>query len=579
MNDKKLFEIMIKYHPTIVGWLIHNRMFEQNKANNSHKQRNYEVYEVYYDGVKKIGYIYERSNDFVEFSYTNGDDYKLIHNYKLITEAGIDVYDIGNRHQRYCHISQLENLIRKHSDKILDLEIKGDHPRIKGEAIVDYIRIIERQIQFIKDCEYSFYYKNHLSHSFYYTIWGDELGKEAKKQNIIKYGIFANTTIYERIEWDFDLVEKYKDQLIWHLLINKSNLTWDEETIIKYDKYIFSNDGSLGTYCDKFKQELDYSKFNKLSNTFLKKYKDALEWRHFLKEGKFEWNGEDIEYFMNYLSYIDIPWSNSFPNTKASSQIDFTSLLDNKNFAWTVENLHVFLTKFKLNWKKLVDKHRPHIYSTLLQIPNIGEIANEHVKDIDDFWEIISYNKNIPYVRFVREFTLYNIIQNVNKWSEPLYDKLISQRTCTKYITYRVITKWDEFANCSILPLTYDIAKYLSNITIKLGGTYVTDEYGEEEKNSKYPIFNGLQAFSHHSFATTEDKILCLEDEKIVEILLSDKNCTSDDFISFIVEEFFKDYSIEDYMKIIDAIKKTDWCDIKQFRLESWEQWFLSKCC
>ena len=185
----------------------------------------------------------------------------------------------------------------------------------------------------------------------------------------------------------------------------------------------------------------------------------------------------------------------------------------------------------------------------------------------------------MPYVSFAKEFTLCNIIQNVNKWSVPMYDKCISQRTCTKYISYQIITKWDMFANCSNLPLTYDIAKFLSDIKIKLGGTYVTDEYGEEEINNKYPILNGLQAFSHHSFATTEDKIHCLEDEKIVEILLSDKNCTSDDFVSFIVEEFFKDYSIDDYMRIIDAIRKTNWGDFKQFRLESWEQWFFSKCC
>ena len=573
MNDKKLFEIMIKYHPTIIGWMEHKtKMFETPHTDISPRtfSKNFEVYEVYYNGVKRIEG--RRDEDFIEITLINRQDFEVI------TKDGIDIFKFNNSAiGSCCHISQLEELLERHCDKILDLHILGNHPRLRGKAINGYMQVLEQKMQFIKDKNFNFKGWFDEGHIYSYNIYGES--DCDKELNIKKHCLFASETIYERIEWDFDLVEKYKDQLIWHLLINKSNLTWDEETIIKYDKYIFSNDGSLGTYCDKFKQKLDYSKFNKLSNTFLKKYKDALEWRHFLKEGKFEWNGEDIEYFMNYLSYIDIPWSNSFPNTKASSQIDFTSLLDNKNFAWTVENLHVFLTKFKLNWKKLVDKHRPHIYSTLLQIPNIGEIANEHVKDIDDFWEIISYNKNIPYVRFVREFTLYNIIQNVNKWSEPLYDKLISQRTCTKYITYRVITKWDEFANCSILPLTYDIAKYLSNITIKLGGTYVTDEYGEEEKNSKYPIFNGLQAFSHHSFATTEDKILCLEDEKIVEILLSDKNCTSDDFISFIVEEFFKDYSIEDYMKIIDAIKKTDWCDIKQFRLESWEQWFLSKCC
>ncbi len=469
-----------------------------------------------------------------------------------------------------------------HSDKILDLDIKGEHPRIKGEAINDYIRILERQIQFIKDCEYSFYYKNHLSHRFYYTIWGDELGKEAKKQNILKYGIFANTTIYERIEWDFDLVEKYKDQLIWHLLINKSNLTWDEETIIKYDKYILCYERNSKTYCDKFRYKLDYSKFEKLSNTFLRKYKDFIEWEAFLEKGRFEWNGEDLDYFMNYLSSIDIPWSEYFPDTKASSQIDIIPLIDNNNFLWTEDNLLVFLTKGKqrkIDWKILVEKHRPHIYSILLQIPNIGEIANEYVKSIENFWEIITYNKNMPYVSFAKEFTLCNIIQNVNKWSIPMYNKCISQRTCTKYILYQIITKWDMFANCSNLPLTYDIAKFLSDIKIKLGGTYVTDEYGEEEINNKYPILNGLQAFSHHCFATTEDKIHCLEDEKIVEILLSDKNCTSVDFVSFIVEEFFKDYSIDDYMRIIDAIRKTDWGDFKQFRLESWEQWFFSKCC
>ncbi len=87
INAKKLFEIMIKYHPTIVGWMVHNDMLKQTSTTS--RQRNYDVNEIYNDGVKRIRVYNE--DKFVRFSLIDGDDYRLIKNLELVTKENIEV--------------------------------------------------------------------------------------------------------------------------------------------------------------------------------------------------------------------------------------------------------------------------------------------------------------------------------------------------------------------------------------------------------------------------------------------------------------------------------------------------------
>lgn len=548
MNDKKLFEIMIKYHPTIIGWMKRKtKMFETSHTETSPRtfSRNFKVYEVYYNGVKRIEG--RRDEDFIEITLINRQDFEVI------TKDGIDIFEFNNSAiGSCCHISQLEELLERHCDKILDLYILGNHPRLRGKAINGYMQVLEQKMQFIKDKNFNFKGWFDEGHIYSYNIYGES--DCDKELNIKDHGIFASETIYERIEWTFDLVEMYKDQIIWHLLINKSNLIWNEDDVIRYEKYILS--------CDY----IDYSKFSKLSSGFLRKHKDFINWNTFIRNGCTEWNAEDMKFFFTYISQ-------KYPSRYTGI---FADLLDNKRFYWTSENLLAFLLESG-DWDVLIRKHRPHLYSLLLQIPNIGEIAKEHVKELEDFWQIVTYNKK--YSKLAKEFTLSSAIQNVKEWSIPLYNKILKLRSSRDDILHRVMTQWDIYAEDDKIPLTYELAKYLSNIKIQLGGTYyveINDVDGSCINCSNFPILNGLQAFSHHCFASTEDMVQCLKDEAITDILLDPNNYQSDDLLSFIVENFFKDYSVEEYLRITSVVHSNSWCQNYRCPFD-YDDWFLGK--
>ena len=249
INEKKLFEIMIKYHPVFVGWLIHNNVVKKeddklvlpSDNNDDNETSLYAhqifqpemVYQVYENGVKRIFYdYYDKSEKFISIELTDSDDFLKI------TSSGIDIYDISHSFHKYCHISQFLELLNNFSFLLFYAYIPEDFPRFEGKARDNYISILERQIEFIKRNDYKFrgYY------SFYYSILGRHSGFDddhpEKAENVKKHGIFSNSDIYKRLMWDFDLVEKYKNMIIWKELINESNLIWEEGMIVKYEKYI-----------------------------------------------------------------------------------------------------------------------------------------------------------------------------------------------------------------------------------------------------------------------------------------------------------------------------------------------------
>lgn len=108
---------------------------------------------------------------------------------------------------------------------------------------------------------------------------------------------------------------------MWQELINESNLIWSDEMLAKYEKYIPFCKLEADTYCSKFKDKLDYKKFGFLGNDFLDSHKDVLDWMEIFEECQFNWTEKEMAYFSEYAFSIDMPYSDSFSRTTASSQI------------------------------------------------------------------------------------------------------------------------------------------------------------------------------------------------------------------------------------------------------------------
>lgn len=571
VNDKELFSIMIKYHPIFVGWLIQKGLVEkgedallliENKTNKEESIWGKPIItpiKIYDDGVQRINYDSGHPEDaFIRLSLTKGDDYTEI------TSSGIDIFDIGFPNERCCHISQFTELFRRFPDKIFDAYIPKNFPRFKDDERVAYIRMLERQIEFIKNNNYKYIGYYSFNRSILGHFSGDSIISISKTENVKRYGIFANTDIYKRINWDWELVEKYKDQLNWRELINHSNLIWDEENIIEYEKYIPFCVANADTYCDKFQDDIDYTKFGYLSNDFLDKHKDTLDWLQLFKKGKLNWTGEELDYFCHYAMSINLPYSKSFRTTSAAEQIGWSivGMIDNPNVSWNTDNLMAYLSVNNHCWEEFVKKHRPELFKIFLSIPNIKKIAEPHANEINCFWEIIHNPHDFPYDELTPEFTIENIQIHKEDWSQQIREKFFRmQRTPdTNYSSYSIETQWDIFINRINIPLTYEMAKYLKGLDIKIGGGYTESDGGYIESDHRFPIVNALQEFSHHHIESFKDILLCMEDEDIADVLLKNHNL---DLLKTITDMFFKDYTIKQYIEVINKLK--NWNEIDEF--------------
>lgn len=569
---------MIKNHPTIIGWFFHKGIVGKNDDklyiidnNNEEKklspifpnENNYQVYQTYHDGVRRIkAERYDKAFSQIQLDYKNKG-----YSFENLVDAGFPIFDIGNTSERFCFTHQIEGIINKFPDLVLDIYIPKDYKRLKGKSIENFMKIIQNQIDFVRSNGNLF--KGY--HSFKYSFIGQEIGfsdnAPEKIANIDRHGIFANKNIYKYLEWDFDMVEKYKDLIMWKELINESNLIWSDEMLTKYEKYIPFWNPYADTYCGRYKVGLDYTKFGFLGNHFLDTHKDVLDWMKVFEECKFEWTAEELTYFSEYALAIDLPYSDSLRSTTASSQIKHSQsrLISNKHLKWNPCNLLAFLLSNDYNWKVLIDEFRPELFGTFLSIPNIKEIAIPHVKDIKNFWEIVSNPHSYPYDELTPEFTIDNIQENIETWSEVIRNKFLTVRRTpdTNYHYYSVITQWDIYRNRNNIPLTYSLAKYLSKINIKLGGTYMESDGGYMEKDNRFPVYNGLEAFSSHHIDTKQDIENILEDENIANILLDYNHSINMDLLYYAIGIFFKDYPLKEYLIVINQLK--DWDVVKEY--------------
>lgn len=576
-KDKYLYDLMVKNHSTIVGWFVHKGIVDRNDdklyiVNNIEektispvfpKEDDYEVYKIYDDGVKRINAgRWDKAFAQIHLNYKLKD-----YSFKTLINAGFPIFDIGNTCDRYCFVHQIEEIICKFSDLVLDIYIPEGFKRLKGKSINSFMKHTQNQIDFIRSNNNLFrgYY------SFNYGFIGQQIGFSdnvpEKIANIDKHGIFANKHIYQFIEWDFDLVETYKEQLMWQELINESNLIWSDEMLAKYEKYIPFCKLEADTYCGKFKDKLDYKKFGFLGNDFLDSHKDVLDWMEIFEECQFNWTEKEMAYFSEYAFSIDMPYSDSFSRTTASSQIRYSQsrLISNHNFNWSSNNLLAFLLSNDYNWETLVDEYRPELFKKFLAIPNIREIAEPHVKDIDNFWEIITNIHSYPYDELTPEFTKERIQDNIEEWSKVIKNKFLTMHRTpdTNYHYYLVITQWDIYKNRKNIPLSFELAKYLSTIDIKIGGTYMESDGGYIEVDNRFPVYNGLEAFSLHHIDTIEDMDKIIEDKHIATILLDHTHSVNLDLLYYTIRKFFKDYSLEEYIDVINQLK--DWDVLKKF--------------
>lgn len=253
-KDKKLYNLMIMNHPTIIGWFIHKGIverkddglyiIEQNEVDADTypklpAENNFQVYHTYNDGVRRINADrWDKAFSQIRLNY-NIKDY----GFSTLINAGFPIFDIGNTSDRYCFTHQIEDIINSFPDLVLDIYFPENYKRLKGKSIEAFMKFTQNQVDFVRSNDNLFkgYY------SFNYGFKGGTIGFSDKAPekiaNIDRHGIFANKHIYQYIEWNFDLVEKFKDQIMWKELLKELNHLEDwhvvkgEETLYPRTEY------------------------------------------------------------------------------------------------------------------------------------------------------------------------------------------------------------------------------------------------------------------------------------------------------------------------------------------------------
>lgn len=565
IDEIKLFRNMIKYHPTIIGWLIKEKKVEKLDKklvvykSKKHK-RSYleefkgEVYLVNDDGSKRISSSFYWNNNFTQISLLKGS-------FKDLSRDKFSIFDIGNRSERHCLTYQLEDLIKKHYDILGDIMFPEDYPRLKGESATCFIKWMEQKHNYIVNNDYNFG-RLSLSKWGYLGISGFSDSQPEVIDNIKKYGIFAYQPVYERIEWTFELVEKYKDSINWKCLMQKSNLEWKEEDLLKYETYIPFTTEDFSTYWLKFNTGLEaYDKFGFLSNKYLDEHKDRLDWRELFKKGKFHWNAKDLFYFCNYVLNIDMPYGLDWmdmPTTIEKEMPYFVSLLLlNENFEWDKDSLETFLHLDDTYWDKIME--HPELYKTFLAIPNVYQKAQGKITK-EDFWETVEYNHDFPYNKLSKEFNIETIGNNINEWSKQIQVKFLhTERTPdTNYSYYWVRTKWDDICNNINIPLTYELALYLKDLEITIGGTYCESDGGTIEEDHRWLKVNALRWCSNHHIENKEEIEKIISDKTLLPVLLNPENSLNTDIVKYMCKVFFKRTTIQQYLDIVNNLKNWD---------------------
>lgn len=575
IDEIKLFRHMIKYHPTIIGWLIKENIVKvandkivvchkkSSKDDTSKYIKEYkgEVYHVYPNGKKRIPRIWDRLDNFTKIYGYNGDVSTILSN-------GIELFDIGNTSDIYCLTSQLDKLLVSCYDVVADIFFPEDFPRLKGDSVLSFIKWLECKHDFLEKNDYNF--RGGVSQWGYLGLSGFSDYQPDVIDNIKKHGIFAYKPIYKRIEWTFDLVEKYKDLIVWKLLIEESNLCWTEDMLIKYDKYIPYCKDDASSYSDKFSTGFKaYDKLGHLSNKFLESHKDVLDWREVFSVCKFTWNADELTYFCNYVLNMNMPFTTDWPfqdnDMTLYSQFLYYErlLLGNTYFSWNPQNLLAFLLISDTFWDSVSEYSR--LYKIFLAIPNVKKLAENRVTK-EYFWETVCYNHEFPFDSYSREFNIDNIKRNKEEWSKQIENKFLGSRRTpdTNYYYYLVRTTWDEMISRKNIPLNYELALFLKDLNITIGGTYCQSDGGTIEEDHRWPVVNALKWFSNHHIENVAEIEKILDNQSLLDVFLSKDNTCNEDIVKYIIRTFLKRTTLQQYLDIVNELK--DWNDIHDMK-------------
>lgn len=585
MNDNYLFSVMLKYHPAIIGrlanqervYLKEDKIVVKPEICESHSDAiNYHQYRELETDSNNVTKVVASS-----FDMQQKDIYLEIRTSypEIFEDLGVPVYNSNFECtcKYFCPPSALHELLTKHSERIDSIKVPKGHI-VTGELVHYYIEILQRQVAKIKKYKENGYHMSNLEGKYQmysykdYGVWPYQSWYEY----IEKCDFLAYTLIYSEIEWNFDMVEEYKDKILWLNLMEDSNLRWTEADMLSFDSYIPHKElRSSKVYCNDFIPSTGYGCVEQLSNDYIESHKDVINWKVFVETAAFLWNEEDLFHYYTYVNCKSSTndegdWDNyrsleSYrdPQDSKSWNIDnhvfaMYELSRNPRFEWTPELLKMMILLYPATLDYCIDDRK--FTDLLFRIPNYKELVNEK-NDDPDFWRKVHDGGKKNHNAYSEYFTTENIQAHKEEWCEQLEDKFLTVRRTpdTNYHYHAVFTMWDYFSGNEAVRLTYELSKYLQTITVTFGGLYILEDglnVGEDHRFQKY---NGLDAFSGHQISSIEEIEKICNDAELLDVFINRKMGSPNIcIVDYLIERFFTNFALEDYLSIINQMKNWD---------------------
>lgn len=535
IKGKEIYGLILKHYNLFKPYIqkMGSRYDNIQMSNNEKNviKNDIPILRLEYNGIGIVTFSYQeaKSKGFVMFS---------VYEYSILYEMQkyIKLYKRDRSLNFMCHFSNLDILFKNFSDYIYNID--APYATIKSEFFEDYLKINN----------------NFLTHNIFSSDW---FYKQLKK-----YGIWGFDGLYTSVIWTFSIVEKYKEFIDWKKLIELSNLEWNEDKLNEFYDYVPFSTINEKNYISRYNYAVrDFSKFIIEDKKFILDNFYKIDIENFLETACYPLDKGDITLYYNMLSGVQGTYMDSSRIPERHCQLAseylkcgyFSSLRNNKNIKWTPELLLELGNNCCEFLRGSVSNHNDYVSlfeETFLLYPELSKLLNGPI-----FIARLKEGKQ-EYDSYSINFTPENIRKNIKAWNEVLTDKFMYTHrysSDTSFYVYYVKTKWNYFNENHQLYLTYDLCKLLEELIITIGGEYLK-EYSNQtviDEGFYTKEINALEYFSAHNFfSETEMQNVC-EDLYLLEKLIGYGN---EYIIKYIVENFFKDYSIKSFLEVVNQI-------------------------
>lgn len=505
---------------------VRNSQCPQTKWHPLYDIKNIPVHYVGDDKIAKLSHSEHNISLGVDWDVTEKMEVCVFHSGDVAYIVNdIPIYETDGAYA--CDWKFVPGLLKKYSKIIRELCFPPEH-RIKSDLFSEFLTTIQNGI----DCKC---YK-----SKYYD--GDD-----------KYGVFSWAAVYRYVEWDFEMVEKYKDQIDWvTFLKNNTNLTWNEQHYERFHRYLLKYI-TWDYVCppEKFVSIIPFS--------FLWKYKEQINFEKVLGNSNLSLSISEMQLLFDYLKNRELPVEPHRDKiNRGTYKTKFYSLvLNNSNYIWTEDQLRFCSRQDYDNSRWPAAQKYTTAYNTKQIIDNLLNTKNNFAtiqqRNIAyDFYEQYSESQ-LPIL------TPEMILTHCNEWNKQVKLQFTgySYHSDGQEENYHEVTGWELLYKSYVL--TYETCKTLKDLTMRVGSSYFDDTY----YNDDYFV-NALLYCSQNEIKNQDELTKIISDSEVLEYFFVTQNWL---VVDYAIEIFFTHYSYEDFKKSNINIVNNKFKDIDLYNL------------